>query len=297
VKLGVVFPQTEIGDDPQVIRDFATGIERAGYDFICAYDHVLGHRPSDRERWREIGPYTDVDAFHEVFVLFSHLAALTSRLEFVTEVLVLPQRQTVLVAKQAAELQLLSGGRLRLGVGVGWNPEEFRALGVEFDRRGRRLAEQVQLMRRLWSGEVVTFDGEFHSVHAGALLPAAPASTIPVWVGGHADVALRRAAAIADGFMLELDLERAADVVRSVEEYRAQFRRLEEPFGYSGRVRVDSRDVAGGVEAALEWQHLGISHLAIETMDAGVTAPRRHLELALAFLEGWRQRVSSSSLQ
>lgn len=288
MKLGVVFPQTEIGDDPQVIRDFAIGVESAGYEFICAYDHVMGHRPHDLEGWHAtVGPYTDTDAFHEVFVLFSHIAALTSTLELVTEVLVLPQRQTVLVAKQAAQLQLLSGGRLRLGVGVGWNFEEFRALGVDFEARGRRLAEQIELMRRLWTGDVVTFDGTYNTVSAGALLPAAPGGSIPIWIGGHADVALRRAAQIADGFMLELDLAGATATMKKLNRYRSEARRLDQPFGFSARVSVGPRDIARGVETALAWQALGVSHLAIETMDAGITDPRGHLELAKAFRKAW----------
>src|SRR6185437_6943472 len=156
LKLGAVFPQTEIGDDPAVIRAYAQGVEEAGFDFLAAYDHVLGHRPADPGQWRRLGPYTDEHGFHEVFVLFAYLAAVTTRLELVTEVLVLPIRQTVLVAKQAAEIDLLSRGRLRLGIGVGWNPEESRAMGMTFHERGRRVVEQVELLRRLWSEEVVT---------------------------------------------------------------------------------------------------------------------------------------------
>lgn len=291
-RLGVVFPQTEIGDDVAVVREFAVGAEKAGYDFLAAFDHVIGHRPADPKGWKEIGPYTDAHPFHEVFVLFSYLAALTTRIELVTEVLILPQRQTVLVAKQAAELQLLSGGRLRLGIGVGWNPEEYRALGLNFHNRGRRVAEQVAVLRRLWGEGLVTFHGEHHTIESGSLRPRPP-MTIPIWIGASADVAIRRAAAIADGFVMDHGLEEAPEVIAALRSYLAAEGRKPEDFGLAARVQLLPGDIAGGVEATLAWQNLGMTHISVSTMNQKITDPRGHLQLALEFMEAWRRRQTA----
>jgi probable F420-dependent oxidoreductase len=291
VKLGVVFPQTEIGDDPTMIRAYAQGVEAAGFDFLSAYDHVLGHRPSDPARWRELGPYTDAHAFHEVFVLFAYLAAITSRLELVTEVLVLPIRQTVLVAKQAAEIDLLSGGRLRLGIGVGWNPEESRAMGMNFRDRGKRVVEQVELLRRLWQDEIVTLHGQFHDVAEGGLKPRRRGSSIPIWIGGAAPVVLERAASIADGFMLEHSLEDAPRIIGEINRMRRERQREGQPFGFAARVHLRAEEVESAVGAARDWQEIGITHLAVETMDEGIKQPQSHLELALDFMSAWGHRT------
>src|SRR5712691_11843574 len=171
MKLGVVFPQTEIGSDPVVIRDYAQAAEGAGYDHLLVFDHVLGAKV---ERFDKLGrrpPYTDQSPFHEVFVLFGYLAACTERLELVTGILILPQRQTALVAKQAAEVDVLTRGRLRLGVGVGWNAVEYEALGEKFSNRGRRVEEQIALLRALWAKPVVTFEGRYHRVVKAGINP------------------------------------------------------------------------------------------------------------------------------
>jgi probable F420-dependent oxidoreductase len=287
--LGVVFPQTEIGDDVMVVRDYALGAEKAGYDFLAAFDHVLGHRPADPKSWSEKGPYTDLHAFHEVFVLFSYLAAITTTLEFATEILVLPQRQTVLVAKQAAELQLLSGGRLRLGIGVGWNPEEYRALGMTFHDRGRRVVEQVAVLRRLLAEELVTFHGEHHSIEAMSMRPRPP-SPIPIWIGGYAEVAIKPAAAIADGFVLDHPLDQAPKVISGLRDHLASEGRKPTDFGLAARVQLRVDDIAGSVDSALAWQRLGMTHISVSTMNQGISDPRRHLGLVLEFIEAWRQR-------
>ncbi len=148
MRLGAVFPQTEVGSDPATARDLAQVVEESGFDHLLAYDHVLG-ASHDREP-KLMGPYTEESLFHEPFVLFGFLAAATSRLELVTGVLILPQRQTALVAKQAAEVDVLSGGRLRLGVGVGWNYVEYDALNQKFSDRGKRQEEQIEVLLRLW---------------------------------------------------------------------------------------------------------------------------------------------------
>lgn len=286
MKLGVVFPQTEIGVDPAIIRAYATGVEAAGFDHIVAYDHVLGHRPTDPAAWAELGPYTAEHQFHEVLVLFSHLAAITSRIEFATEVLILPQRQTVLVAKQAAELDLLSGGRFRLGIGVGWNPEEFRALGMDFRNRGARVTEQVETLRRLWASDAITVSGAFHAIASGGINPR-PRSVIPIWIGGHAKVALKRAAAIADGLMLEHSIAEAPRVIGEVREMLVENGREADAFGFAARIQLDPDDVTGTVEKARAWERVGISHLSINTMDLGVAEPSRHLRLVRDFIRAW----------
>src|SRR5215213_3183779 len=165
VQVGVTFPQTEIGADPKAIRDYAQAAEDLGYEHLLAYDHVLGADPSNREDWRG---YTHKTMFHEPLTLFSYLAAITKRLEFVSGVIVLPQRQTALVAKQAAEVDVLSGGRLRLGVGIGWNAVEYEALGEDFSTRGARIEEQIEVMRLLWTKEVVSYEGKYQPLARAA---------------------------------------------------------------------------------------------------------------------------------
>jgi probable F420-dependent oxidoreductase len=287
-RLGIVFPQTEIGSDAGIIRDFATKVEEAGYAYLAAYDHVLGHQPDDLRAWTNVGPYTDSHPFHEVFVLLAFLAAVTRRIELVTEVLILPQRQAALVAKQAAEIQLLSGGRLRLGIGVGWNPEEFRALGMSFHDRGKRIAEQVEVMRRLWTEDVVTFVGSDHSIKSSGIKPRSDAP-IPIWMGGRAPVVLKRAAEVADGFILDENLERAPWVIAQLNAHLLANHRSLSSFGIAGQVQVDAMDLPGSARKAAEWKALGVTHLSVVTMDAGLSGPRDHAKLAVDFMDAWQR--------
>ena len=178
MKLGVVFPQTEIGADPVAVRDYVQAAESLGYDHMIAYDHVLGANAASRPGWE--GTYQHTDMFHEPFVLFGYLAGITRSIEFVTGIVILPQRQTVLVAKQAAEVDVLSGGRLRLGIGIGWNAIEYEALGEDFHNRGRRSEEQIELMRALWTQELVTYEGRWHKVTDAGLNPLPARRPIPV---------------------------------------------------------------------------------------------------------------------
>src|SRR5258706_7423281 len=188
VPLGVVLPQTENGADPAVVRAYAVAVEELGYRHILAYDHVLGADPATHVGWD--GPY-DVDTtFHEPFVLFGYLAAITS-LELVTGIIILPQRQTALVAKQAAEVDLLTEGRFRLGVGLGWNAVEYEGLGKDFSDRGRRISEQVELLRRLWTELSVTYTGAYHPVTGAGLAPLPRQRPIPVWFGAQPGRAYR----------------------------------------------------------------------------------------------------------
>src|SRR5215510_441171 len=199
MKIGVVLPQTEFGNDPVAIKAYAEAVEGMGFTHVLVFDHVLGANPERPGGWK--GPYTYHHAFHEPFVLFGFLAAATRQVELVTGIVILPQRQTALVAKQAAAVDVLAGGRLRLGVGVGWNPVEFEALGERFTNRGKRVEEQVAVMRALWAQELVTIDGQWHRIPDAGINPLPPRRNIPVWMGGESEVVVRRAAWLADGWM------------------------------------------------------------------------------------------------
>ena len=196
--IGVVFPTCEIGDDPVAIRDWAQAAEALGYSHIIAYDHVLGAEREGRDPELS-GPYTERDAFHEPFVFFGFLAGVTSTIQFETAVIILPQRQTALVAKQAAEVDVLSGGRLRLGVGTGWNYVEYESLGVEWSDRGKIFDDQIGVLRALWTDEVLDYSSPFHRIDRAGIKPR-PVHSIPIWFGGFSKRAVQRAARLGDGF-------------------------------------------------------------------------------------------------
>src|SRR5277367_3137297 len=199
MQIGAVYPQIELRGDPSAVRRLGLAVEELGFDHLLAYDHVLGAVHADRTP-ELTGPYTEQDPFHDPFVMFAYLAAITERIRFATGILVLPQRQTALVARQATDLDLLSGGRLRLGVGVGWNYVEYEALGQDFHTRGARQEEQIELLRRLFEDPVVDFSGRFDRVDRASLLPK-PERSIPIWLGGSSEAAFDRAARLADGFI------------------------------------------------------------------------------------------------
>ncbi len=198
MQLGAVFPQTEIGADPAAVRDFAQAAEAMGYEHLLVFDHVLGADPSKRESWDR--PYSHTDMFHEPFVLFGYLAAFTETIQMTTGILILPQRQTALVAKQAAAVDVLTGGRLRLGVGIGWNDVEYEALGENFANRGRRSEEQIELMRLLWTQDVVDFQGRYHKVTHAGINPLPVQRPIPIWFGGGAPKVVERIGRLGDGW-------------------------------------------------------------------------------------------------
>jgi probable F420-dependent oxidoreductase len=286
VRIGAIFPQTETSADPGATREYVETVEAMGYDHLLFYDHVLGASPDRPGGWR--GPYTDKDPFHEVFVLMAFAAAVTTRLELATGVLVLPQRQAALVAKQAAELDILSGGRLRLGVGLGWNAVEYQALGADFSNRGRRVEEQLAVMRLLWTEPVVDFKGEFHTISEAGINPM-PARRLPVWMGGTVDAAKQRIARIADGWMMNTPSEADphAALVR-MRELVAEAGRDPESFGVEVRLSV-RKGVAPALEHASEWRELGCSHASVNTMGAGLEWPAGHLAALREFREGYRE--------
>src|SRR3954471_20522860 len=256
MQIGVVYPQTELHGDPAAVREIGLAVERLGFDHLLAYDHVLGVVHADRERPLS-GPYSEVDPFHDPLVMFGYLAGITERIGFASGVLVLPQRSTALVARQAADVDLLSGGRLRLGVGVGWNHVEYEALGQDFRTRGARQEEQLQLLRRLFTEPVVDFSGRFERVDRASLVPT-PARPIPIWLGGSSDAAFDRAARLADGFIfigggVDHTIEawtRLRDRVRrqgrSVEDFGANYVALPQGGVGDATAEVDAWRDAGG---------------------------------------------------
>lgn len=268
MKLAAIFPTPEIGTDPTVIRDWAQAAEDLGYDSIVAYDHVLGAEHADREP-PLVGPYTEHDAFHEPLVLFGYLAAVTRRIELATGVLILPQRQTALVAKQAAEVDILSGGRLRLAVGSGWSWVEYDALGQAFASRGKRLTEQVELLRRLWTEPVLDYQGEFDRVERAGLLPKP--GKIPIWFGGFTEVALRRAALLGDGLMFGTNPTQMAALCERQLQLLEEAGRDAASFGLEAA--VDYSQGADVWQAELEvWRKLGGTHLTLRAMDTAAVA-------------------------
>lgn len=276
MKIGAVFPQLEIGPDPKTLRNWATTVEDAGYSHVLAYDHVLGADPANRPGWTG---YTDKSLFHEVFVLFGYLAAITTELELVTGVLVLPQRQTALVAKQAAEVDVLSGGRLRLGVGIGWNHVEYQALGVPFKQRGALLEEQVDVLRKLWAEPVISVNGKYHEIEEAGLNPL-PGREIPIWFGGSADAVLRRTGRIGDGWMPQsAPDEKARQQIATIREAAEAAGRDPESIGIEARLTLAAVPEQDWRPFAEAWQALGATHLCINTMNMGLSHPEEHAEV------------------
>lgn len=276
MQFGVVFPQTEIGPDPAEIRDYAQTVEGLGLDYILAYEHVIGANPDRPGGWAN-RPYDYNSMFHEPFVLFGYLAGLTERVRFMTGILILPQRQTVLVAKQAAALDVLSGGRLTLGVGVGWNEVEYIALNENFKNRGRRQSEQVELLRALWTDRLVTFQGEYHTIPDAGLHPLPVQQPIPVWFGGGADAALRRMARLGDGWMTNTaDLSRLAAELATLRGYIAEAGRDPAAFGVDFRISLNRHPEAEWPGMIERLAALGVSHVSINTMGAGLKGTGAH---------------------
>ena len=275
MRIGVVFPQTEIGSDRGAVRAYAERAEALGFSHLLAYDHVLGADPEVHKPWA--GPY-DVDTtFHEPFVLFGYLAAITS-VELVTGIIILPQRQTALVAKQAAEVDLLTGGRFRLGVGLGWNAVEYEALGEDFSTRGRRIGEQVELMRSLWTQRSVTHDGTYEHVTAAGLAPLPVQRPIPVWFGAASEPAYRRAGRLADGWFPQVRPGPPLDAARAtVEDAARAAGRDPATLGMEGRVNWTADGVGKLVDHADRWREVGATHLSINTMNAGLATVDDHL--------------------
>ncbi len=279
MKVGVVFPQTEIGQDPAVIRDYAQAVESMGYTHILAFDSVVGANPNRPGGWDS--QYTYQHAFHEPFVLFGFCAGVTRRIELVTGIVILPQRQTALVAKQAAAVDVLSGGRLRLGIGVGWNTVEFEALGENFKNRGKRVEEQLEVMRLLWTNELVTYDGQWHRVPDAGIRPLPVQQPIPVWMGGDSEVVIRRAARLADGWITLPSFRPGPAGQQTVDRLHGLVReagRDPAAFGIEARMALAKVPAQERVKEIAAWRAMrGITHLCINTMGLGLPGPEEHV--------------------
>jgi probable F420-dependent oxidoreductase len=250
-------------------------VQDLGYDHILAYEHVVGADPEHYSGWS--GPYNIHTQFHEVMVLFGYLAAITS-VELVNGILILPQRPTVLVAKQAAEVDILTGGRYRMGVGVGWNPVEYEALGQDFSRRGKRIEEQIQLLRRLWTEPVVTHVGTFEKITAAGLAPMPVQRPIPIWMGADTPPAFRRVGRLADGWFPQMrpgpDLVAAK---RIVDEAAREAGRDPDTLGMEGRISYGPHGSEAVAEEAYEWERVGATHVCVNTMSADLPSLDEHI--------------------
>lgn len=278
VRIGAVFPQNEISNDPDDIRTYASTLDQLGYRHILAYDHVLSgsqqaHHP------KLVGRYDEKSPFHEVFVLFGYLAAIAPALEMVTGVLILPQRQTALVAKQAATLDLLTAGKTRIGVGIGWNDIEYQGLGETFGNRGRRLEEQMDVLRRLWTDSIISYEGRWHTIDHAGLAPMPVQRPIPLWIGGSAEVAIRRAARLADGFFANSGSQETYERIMAI--LRDEIQRSDRDpatFGIEPRITVAGTEPDDWKRSYTWWREQGVTHLTINTMGGGYTSVDQHLD-------------------
>ena len=303
MKLGLVYPQTEFGSDLGLIREFAITAEELGYQQLILYEHVLGADPQVHEL---SGPYTWQTEFHEPFVLFGYLSAVTTSMQLVTGILVLPQRPTALVAKQAATLDFVSSGRLVLGVGVGWNQVEYVGLGQDFHRRGARIEEQIPLLRRLWCEPLLDFEGTFDRITAAGIAPR-PTRHIPIWMGGWADAVLERTGRLADGWLTAAgspkrwrdpnrirtpgDLKRRLGIVQDAargagrDPAAIEVSMLVSVIGFEEPERFDAGAWAARGRA---WGEAGATSVALATLDLGFS-PAEHLDAMVRFAQAWKR--------
>ena len=283
MQIGAVLPHNEIGTDPGAIKAYAQGLEAMGITHMLIYDHVLGADP-DRPGGFQ-GPYDKDVAFHEPMTTFAFIAAVTEKLEMVTTILILPQRQTVLVAKQAAELAILSNNRFRMGVGTGWNRVEYTGLNVPFERRGARQAEQVEVMRRLWQEDSMDFQGEFHHIDKASILPR-PSQPIPIWFGGSAPALLKRCAELGDGWMPLMGANDAArECLATMKQAREAVGRSWDNFGIQAQAQYAGGTPERWQKHASKWKDLGATHMAIATHNAGPTDADGHLSRVQEYLD------------
>ncbi len=284
MQFGAVFPQIEFGHDPQAVKDYAQMLEAIGLQYIDAYDHILGANPNRPGGWR--GLYTYQSEFLEPFILYAYIAAFTKSLTLATNIIILPQRQTALVAKQAATLDVLSNGRVRLGVGLGWNEVEYTGLNENFHNRGKRIEEQVALLRALWTEPLVTFSGKYHTIPDAGLNPLPVQRPIPIWFGGTADAALQRIARIADGWMI--NFRKPEEARPAIEKLRDNLQKAgRDPNGFPLEARISYGD--GNPETwkqlLKEWRELGATYISVNTMGAGLDTPQKHMDAVRKFAE------------
>ena len=290
MEVGVIFPQTEIEPDPLAIKDFVQAAEGLGYSYIFIADHVLGADPA-HHNFPALRTYSHKSVVHETLTLMGYLAGITERIGLTTGILILPQRQTVLVAKQAAEVDVLSGGRLRLGIGVGWNSVEFEALGEDFHNRGARSAEQIEVMRALWTQDVVDFHGRWHNITHAGLNPLPIQRPIPVWLGVGSsqspmppDRVLKRVAKLADGWCPSFNPdETGRSIIDKVQGFMREIDRDPESLGLDGRLRTSGKQPEDWMDEAKAWQDLGATYLSIENRQGGLKTAGEHIEAMRRF--------------
>jgi probable F420-dependent oxidoreductase len=292
MQIGVVFPQIELRGDPIAVRRIGKAVEDLGFDHLLAYDHVLGAVHADRTP-PLTGPYTERDPFHDPLVMFAYLAGITERIGFATGILILPQRQTALVARQATDVDLLSGGRLRLGVGIGWNPVEYEALGQDFHTRGAREEEQIHLLRRLFTEPVVDFSGRFDRIDRAALMPK-PTRSIPIWLGGYGEAAFNRAARVAEGFIFSGGVDHSVEAWRRVSDLVRGNGRPVEEFGAERVMRPDPAGVAHLGDEVDAWRAAGGSHFSVVTMGLGLDSVEAHLDYVASIADALGLRGAST---
>ena len=284
MRIGAVFPQTESGTDPGAIKAYSQAVESLGFDHILAFDHVIGANAESRPGWS--GAYRHTDSFYEPLVLFGHIAATTEKIELVTGIIILPQRQTVLAAKQAATVSLLSGGRLRMGIGIGWNPVEYEALDQDFSTRGKRSEEQIDLLRSLWKNELITYEGKPHKVTDAGINPLPPGGSIPIWFGGTADIVLKRVARLGDGWMPVGKPDDSRQLmIEKLTGYLNEEGRSIDDIGIESWVTLkdlSDSDVQKEIEG---WRNLGATHLSVNTMNSGLKFPDEHIQSIEKFLQ------------
>ena len=294
LQVGAVFPQTEISADPKAVEDYAVAVEEMGFDYILAYDHVLGADMTNRPDWKPLrgGPpaYTLDSMFHEPFVLFGYLAHVTKRVGLVSGVIILAQRQAALVAKQAAAVDVLSGGRLRLGVGIGWNHLEYDALGMNWRDRGKRSEEQIEVMRQLWTKESVSYQGKWHTIPEMGLNPMPVQRPIPVWFGGRSDPLLDRVGRIGDGWFPNMGPKQVAEGLKKVHAAAERAGRDPNSIGLETSEAIIKQSPEEAAARGQLWKELGLTHFALNTMGAGLHGVDAHLDALRRFkaaFESW----------
>ena len=294
MQIGVVFPQTEIGSDPGAVREFAQAAEAAGYSHLLAFDHVLGANAASRPGYS--GPYDSTSLFHEPFVLYGYLAGLTKTIGLTTGVIIMSQRQTALIAKQAAAVDVLSNGRLRLGIGIGWNAVEFEALGENFRNRGRRCEEQIAVLRALWTQETVTFDGEWHKITDAGINPLPVQRPIPILFGGMADAVMRRLARLGDGWLPQFpgfDDDGATPnpqgrrLIEILHGYIREAGRDPGDVAIEGRIKLGTRTPEDCTAEVAAWRELGATHVTFNSMGAGLDSPDAHIDAIQRFMAAY----------
>lgn len=274
MQIGIVFPQHDFNGDYGAIKEFAIRAEEYGFAHILAYDHVLGANPDRPGGWQ--GPYTYKHAFYEPFVLFSYMAGATETIEFTTGILILPQRETAVVAKQAATLDVLSNGRFRLGIGVGWNAVEYQALNQNFKTRGRRVESQINVMRQLWAEPLVTIKDEWHDIPDAGINPL-PTGQIPIWLGGHADVVIERVARMADGWIPTTRTpEQAKPLLEKLDGYLAENGRSRDDVGLEAWIGYGDGNPDVWQQRLDGWRAANFTHISFNTLRHGMATPDEH---------------------